>query len=159
MPKLKGIKKYLFTAALSFSILFINDYLHIRQRNSSRKDALTNPIATEGEIISVSKPSYSRNIHYPGIEYFTFFANNNSYNGVTLYTYSGAVGDKICIIYNSKNPQFNICCHEQTLESVTGKNFIGYTFLTIMFLALIFISDLFTRAKKNKRDREKQTSI
>jgi hypothetical protein len=147
--KLNG-RTYLLAAALSFAGFFINDYLHIIQRNSTRKRALTDAATTAGKVTRVDQESNFNGIHHPARENYEFQVNDKWYHGATMFNHDNKTGDTICVIFNKSKPLQNICCDERIFESVNGESFLGHIVATVMVLVLMFFIDLFKYATREK---------
>ena len=141
----KFLNKYS-TALVSigvFVLIFsVSLYVFI-DHNSTRNAIAENPSTTSAEVIEISN---GKGVNYAT---YTFSVNGKEYTGTTFNSYSGKIGDQICIEHLIDNPDINIYCKEKSPENFFDDVLIYTLKIAGIMIGSLLVAMLFTGKSRN----------
>jgi len=141
----KESKSLLFIFIGFFLLMLIFSSYSIYSNNKIRSLVSNNPKITTGKVISKASGKGPHNANYE------FYANGIKYSGSTFNTYTGSVGESICIEYLEDKPVINLYCDETEMEDYFSASFLfSLEMLGIVFgfLVVYIIWKILTNDKK-----------
>jgi len=135
----------LFVNLIFFIVVFLLTFYAVNSHNELRKIVSDNPSMTTGKVISISG---GKGVHAATYE---FIIDSRIYSGTTFTSYKGTIGDNLCLVYKTDNPQVSIYCDENVMEDWFDDSFLlALKILGIMvgFSALFICWQLLRQDKK-----------
>jgi hypothetical protein len=124
-------------SAVVFTVVFLFSLWVVQSHNAIRKTASKNHTTTYGKVISLSGGKG------PIIATYEFSLSKHTYSGKTFTAYDGEVGDRICIKYSTEQPEINLCCEDDEMETIFDDVFLSSistaAITLVLCVAVIFI--------------------